>query len=93
MSQRIRQKNNAAIVWKVGQRIRALREEENITQETLAYSVDMSKGTLNLIERGYSDPQLTTLERIAQGLNIGLPELLDVDGGYVKKNEPKPLYD
>ena len=40
----------------IGQRIRALREEQGLTQEQLAFESDFSKGHLSSLERGLVMP-------------------------------------
>lgn len=61
---------------KLAKRIVSLRKEKGISSENLAYSCGIGKATLNFIERELSDPRLSTLELIAEGLDISLSELL-----------------
>ena len=57
----------------IGSRIRQLREEAGITLEKLAYESDVgSKGYLSDIERGLAMPSLTTLQRLAERLQVAL---------------------
>jgi transcriptional regulator with XRE-family HTH domain len=63
---------------KIGQRIKALREQKGLTIEKLAYENDLAKGNLSEIEKGLIDPKLSTLEKIADGLDVTLKELLDL---------------
>lgn len=65
------------IIKKLAKRIKELREAKGLTIERLAYENDLSKGNLSEIERGRIDPKLTTLEKIAKGLEIPLKELFD----------------
>jgi transcriptional regulator with XRE-family HTH domain len=61
----------------IGQRIKQLRLEQGLTAEKLAYESDVgSKGFLSDIESGLALPSLSTLERIAQRLEVPLFELL-----------------
>jgi transcriptional regulator with XRE-family HTH domain len=63
----------------IGLRIKQLRSEQGITAEKLAYESEVgSKGFLSDIEHGLALPSLTTLERIAQRLEISLFDLLVV---------------
>ncbi|MFA5839972.1 MAG: helix-turn-helix transcriptional regulator [Candidatus Margulisiibacteriota bacterium] len=62
---------------KLGQRIKKLRQQKELTIEKLAYENDLAKGNLSEIEKGLIDPKLSTLQRIAAGLGISTKELLD----------------
>ena len=60
----------------LGARIRALREEQGLTQEALAYESDVgSKGYVSDIESGRALPSLSTLEAIADRLAVELVDL------------------
>jgi len=60
-------------------RIRELREEKGLTQVRLAVSADMNPATLNRIEMGRANPNLKTLERLADALGITVSRLLEDD--------------
>lgn len=63
----------------IGLRIKQLRSEQGITAEKLAYESEVgSKGFLSDIEHGLALPSLTTLDRIAQRLEVSLFDLLVV---------------
>jgi transcriptional regulator with XRE-family HTH domain len=55
---------------KIGARVRALRQEANLTMEGLAYSCDFSKGQLSTIEKGLAIPSASTLVTLAEGLGV-----------------------
>ena len=59
----------------IGERVAELREERGLTIERLAYSVDVSKGTVSDLERGLARPSIKTLKKLADGLDV---ELLDL---------------
>jgi len=61
----------------IGMNIKHFREANNMTMEKLAFSAEISKTGLCYIERGVSDPRLSTLEKIAKGMNIDLIALLE----------------
>jgi transcriptional regulator with XRE-family HTH domain len=64
------------VAAKIGQRIRALREDQGLTQEKLAYEGGLkSKGHLSGIEKGLVIPTLQTLALLAERLGV---ELLDL---------------
>ena len=61
----------------IGLRIAQLRNEQYLTAEKLAYESEVgSKGYVSDIEHGLALPSLTTLERIAQRLDVSLYDLL-----------------
>ncbi|MCX5748878.1 MAG: helix-turn-helix transcriptional regulator [Candidatus Saganbacteria bacterium] len=71
--------SNESLKKAVGRRITSLRKAKNLTIEKLAYENDLAKGNLSELEKGKINPQLTTLYRIAKGLDLSLKELLDID--------------
>ncbi len=61
----------------LGSRIVALRTEQNLTQEKLAWEAGLSsKGYLSRIESGERVPSLETLLRLAQRLTVEVRDLL-----------------
>jgi len=61
----------------VGQNIRSHRKRLDLTQEALAYKCDMHPVELGRAERGKRDLRVSTVVRIAQGLEIPPAKLLD----------------
>ncbi|WP_017870383.1 helix-turn-helix domain-containing protein [Deinococcus wulumuqiensis] len=62
----------------LGQRIRALRTED-FSQEDFAAEVDVFRSHMSLIEQGQVDLRLSTVYRIARGLDLSVSELLDLE--------------
>lgn len=60
----------------VGRRIKAKREQENMTQEFLAELVNVSPNHISVIERGVKIPRLDTFVGIANALAVSADELL-----------------
>ena len=60
----------------VGRRIRAAREQKNLTQEELAALVDISPAHISIIERGTKIPRLDTFVSIANALQVSFDSLL-----------------
>lgn len=61
----------------IGRRVRALREEADLTLEKLAYESDVgSKGFLSDIERGLARPTVETLNALAKRLGVLLLDLV-----------------
>jgi transcriptional regulator with XRE-family HTH domain len=57
-------------------RVRQLRQARHLTQEELAERSDLSSKFIGEIERGRGNPALQTLSRIADGLGVGLIDLI-----------------
>jgi transcriptional regulator with XRE-family HTH domain len=60
-----------------GQRLRELREERGVSQDTLADRTDVHPTAIGRLERGKREPRLTTILRIARGLDCEPGKLLD----------------
>ena len=60
-----------------GKRVRALREARDWTQEHLAEEADLNWLQIGHIERGASDPKLSTVMRIARALGVKAGKLID----------------
>jgi transcriptional regulator with XRE-family HTH domain len=58
------------------ERIRELRKERGLSQVKLAVMADMDPATLNRLERGTGNPNLKTLERVADALGVEVAALL-----------------
>ncbi len=56
----------------VGARVRALREQRNLSLRALAEIGSVSPNTVSLIERGLSSPSIDTLQRLASGLGVSI---------------------
>lgn len=59
-----------------GLRLRELRDEADVSQESLAHQIDMSRRYLSGIERGTANPTLDQIVRIADGLGVQPADLL-----------------
>lgn len=59
----------------LGDTIRELRYERELTQETVALDAGITPGSLSRIECGRSNPTWSTVERIAEALAVSLVEL------------------
>lgn len=62
---------------KVGQKVRALRLKMELTQEELAFRVEVDRSYMGFVERGEKNPTLMTLLKIAHALKIPLKSLFD----------------
>ena len=64
------------ITKKLGERIRAIRKEKNLTQEELAYRAKLDYSYVNQIENGKRNPSMEAVARIAHALRVKVTELL-----------------
>ncbi len=62
------------IRMRVGLRIKQLRAGTNMTQDQLAYSIDLSRSYLAEVETGKRNISTVNLERICEGLGVTLKE-------------------
>jgi transcriptional regulator with XRE-family HTH domain len=60
-----------------GQRLRELRAEHGLSQDDLAHRTDVHSTAIGRLERGSREPRLTTILRIARGLDVPPGALLD----------------
>lgn len=58
----------------VGLRVASLRVAKGLSQRQLALTLEMDRVTLNRIEAGKANPTLSTLQRIADGLDVSVYE-------------------
>ncbi len=62
---------------KLGNKIRLLRHQKQLTQEQLAEITDLHRTYIGGIERGERNVSLLNLIRIAKALNISLSKMLE----------------
>lgn len=62
-------------VFEVGQRLRALREERQISLRELARQSGISANALSQIERGLTAPSITTLAKLSDALEVPVTAL------------------
>lgn len=60
--------------------VRALREQQGLTRETLAQRAGLTTGTLARLELGRSDPPWSTVQAVAAGLGLSVAELAHAAG-------------
>lgn len=58
----------------IGNKIKRLRLQNNLTQEELAFRCDLSKGFISLVERDLTSPSISTLVDILDTLGTNLKE-------------------
>ena len=60
-----------------GHRLRKLRAEYGVSQDTLALTTGIHPTAIGLIERGGREPRLGTILRLARGLGVRPGRLVD----------------
>ena len=63
------------VLRKLGEKVRTIRHQRGLTQETLANSLALSVAYVSLIERGGRNPPFTTVVAIARALGVSTREL------------------
>lgn len=67
--------------YKIGQRVRAFRRAQDLSQEALAERVGISVTHMSHIETGNTKLSLPVFLRLAQALGVRTDDLLREDGG------------
>ena len=67
------------IKMRVGLRIKELRNALGYSQETLAYTIEMSRTYFAEVETGKRNISIENIDRIAQGLGVSLKEFFNSD--------------
>ncbi len=78
----------------IGKNLNRVRKERNISLDKTSELTGVSKTMLGQIERGESNPTVTTLWKIANGLRLSFSSLISGDSpsvSIIKKNELNPL--
>lgn len=60
-----------------GKHLREIRLKQNLSQVGLAYKGNFDRNYIGMVERGERNPSLKNLQRLAETLEITLPELLN----------------
>ncbi len=69
--------DNSKFLTALGGRIKALRSDQNISQQELAGVCDFEKANMSRIESGGTNPTILTLLKICLALKINLRDLMD----------------
>lgn len=72
---------------KLGEKIKEIRKNKNISQETLAAMLKVNRNYLSRIETGKSEPSSTVLKNIAEIFNLDLNTLLDINTNILENKE------
>ena len=75
------------LLKKIGQRIKEIRQNKGMTQDSLGIAMSMEKKSLkeydksnvSRLESGRTNPQIYTLYRVSKALDVSLAELMKVE--------------
>lgn len=70
----MRKKSNISI--KVGERVREIRISKGLSQEQLAFSANVHRTYIGMVERAEKNVTLVNIEKIANALNVDIKVLL-----------------
>ena len=71
----------------LGEKIRKIRKEKNLSLEEVAKICRVSSGSISQIENGLSNPSVGLLKKITKGLEISIKTLFDDDIDPSEKNK------
>lgn len=60
-----------------GERVRQLRKQKGLSQESLSFKADLHRTYIGMIERAEKNITLTNIEKIAKALDVNIKTLLD----------------
>ena len=63
----------------IGKQIKTLRQARGMSQEELSEKVSINPKYLSAIERGKANPTLDIFTRLAEALNVSLPDLFNYE--------------
>ncbi len=61
---------------KLGQNIKRIREQKEMTQGDICRALNLDRGYISSIESGKRNPTLSTLKKLADALKVTVDELL-----------------
>ena len=64
---------------KFNENLKTAREKKNITQKEVADSIGVAKSTYSLYESGNREPNVQTIKKIADTLNVSADDLLGLN--------------
>lgn len=64
---------------KFGEKVARLRKEKNISQEQLSFAAGLNRTHIGMIERAEKNVTITTIEKVAKGLNVPVSTLFQFD--------------
>ncbi len=65
------------VKFKLGNRIRELRESKGISQKDFSYSADLDRSYIASVENGQRNISIVNIEKISKALEISLKDFFD----------------
>jgi DNA-binding XRE family transcriptional regulator len=65
-----------SISIKFGEKVREIRNSQNLSQEQLAHLADVHRTYIGMIERAEKNITLVNIEKIAKALNVNITDLI-----------------
>lgn len=65
------------IKLKIGNRIKELREEKNMSQKDLSFSSDLDRSYIASVENGQRNISIVNIEKIANSLGVSLKQFFN----------------
>ena len=81
-----------ALLKLIGNRIREVRKEQNLSLRDVAFKIGMEPSNLSVIENGRSNPQILTFARIASALSVELSTIVTIEFNFQSFGEQAPSY-
>jgi transcriptional regulator with XRE-family HTH domain len=81
-----------ALLKLIGNRIREVRKEQNLSLRDVAFKIGMEPSNLSVIENGRSNPQILTFARIASALSVELSTIVTIEFDFQSFGEQAPSY-
>ena len=72
-------KDEKAYLKRIGNQIRELRTEANLSQEKLSFECELDRTYIGSVERGERNISVINLRKIAKALKTNIPVLLNVE--------------
>lgn len=67
---------------KLGEKIRALREQKGYSQETLGFKAGLHRNYISSLELAQKNPTYTTMIKLARALEVTVTELVPRENDY-----------
>lgn len=64
------------LLKKFGDRVRELRQKQDLSQEELAFKADLHRTYIGMIERGERNITLLNIHKISFALNVSIKEMM-----------------
>ncbi|MBQ8459866.1 helix-turn-helix transcriptional regulator [bacterium] len=69
-----------------GKHLKSIRQSRGLTQQELAELINLQPNTIGQIEIGYKAVSFSTLEKLAEKLNIDYKEFFNFEENSIRKN-------